>query len=619
MAFWNKEKPSAHTNAPKHWPAVQLDQFENPGVNLLLIGGQLTQLFAPPRSTIAFMTDFLYADGILQVPIVVEEDGLKTGVFVYSNHDKDAAAQYSGARALLRSRENAAAVYYGPEPLAPTTPAVVLQPIDTSMFSKCETEPQEANFALWWATSEDPLFSRSEDRALLDRWFEAVDGYGYLLFTGFVTDLDLVEQEEKDKAYSLPSPPFLQPLSGPGSSDLLLHASAPDGLFLAFDQKTTSARTRRLLLKLLSDYAVRYRAAFENTKIPVRSEERGLQTWGRIRDEALAREAHGAAGLILHAVSFLDGQPRRMPSAHTREEEAAAPKMPGREELDFGMDLVDRVVARVQQGAVVGSSQQELGQPNVFPIIAVRAGGHTWERELPYEDGEQAQAAAGRALDDWPDAEIVAVLLDAAIREDDVRTDILSLKIENRATGAATDLFQRYTTSAAGDMELVGNPTATPTDGFLRSPTSGPEGAVDLGLTALAEQALDEIVKALKFGEPSGMLGDDPDDPLVSPSALLSQGEARPKIIRFMLQGPVTAAMSCMESIKNKDARWVVFFIDDLVTKDNAPDRRLRLCVQRREDKAAAIFDQRYETPVKGTPFALRGGLDFQRWAGSFF
>ncbi len=617
MAFWNKEKPRAHTNAPKHWPAVQLDQFDNPGINLLLIGGELAQLSAPPRSTIAFMRDFLYEDGILQVPIVVEENGVKTGVFVYSNHDKDAAAQYSGARALLKSRENTAAVYYGPEPLAPTTPAVVLRAIDTSMFSKCEPEPQEANFALWWATPEDPLFSRSEDRALLDRWFEAVEGYGYVIFTGFVTDLDL-EQEKKDKVFSLPSPPFLQPLNGPGYSDLLLHASAPDGLFLAFDRKTTSARTRRLLLKLLLHYAVENRAVFENM-LPTRSEERGLQTWGRIRDEALAREAQGAAGLILHAVSILDGQPRRNPTAHTREEEAAAPKMPGREELDFGMDLVDRVVARVQKGAVVGSSQQELGQPNVFPIIAVRAGGHTWERELPYEDGEEAQAAAGRALDDWPDAEIVAVLLDAAIREDDVRTDILSLKIENRATGAATDLFQRYTTSAAGDMELVGNPTATPTDAFLRPPTSGPESAVDLGLTALAEQALDEIVKTLMFGEPSGMLGDVPRDPLVPPSAFLGQGESRPKVIRFMMQGPVTAATSCVESMKDKDARWIVFFIDDLVTKDDAPDRRLRLCVQRREDKATAVFDQRYETPVKGKPFALRGGLEFTRWAGSFF
>ena len=365
MAFWNKEKPRAHTNAPKHWPAVQLDQFDNPGINLLLVGGELAQLNDPPKSTIAFMRDYLYEDGILQVPIVVEEDGLKTGVFVVLESRQGCRRPVSGARALLRSRENAAAVYYGPEPLAPTTPAVVLRAIDTSMFSKCETEPQEANFALWWATPEDPLFSRSEDRALLDRWFEAVEGYGYVLFTGFVTDLDLVEQEEKEKAYSLPSPPFLQPLNGPGYSDLLLHASAPDGLFLAFDQKTTSARTRRLLLKLLSDYAVLYREVFANV-LPTRSEERGLQTWGRIRDEALAREAQGAAGLILHAVSFLDGQPRRNPTAHTREEEAAAPKMPGREELDFGMDLVDRVVARVQKGAVVGSSSKSSDSPTSF-------------------------------------------------------------------------------------------------------------------------------------------------------------------------------------------------------------------------------------------------------------
>ena len=47
-------------------------------------------------------------------------------------------------------------------------------------------------------------------------------------------------------------------------------------------------------------------------------------------------------------------------------------------------------------------------------------------------------------LDEWPDTEIVAVLVDAAIREDGVRTDVLDLKIEHRLGERAASLYQRY-------------------------------------------------------------------------------------------------------------------------------------------------------------------------------
>ena len=86
-----------------------------------------------------------------------------------------------------------------------------------------------------------------------------------------------------------------------------------------------------------------------------------------------------------------------------------------------------------------------------------------------------------------------------------------------------------------------------------------------------------------------------------------------------MMQGPITAAMSCYAQLQEKPAEWVVFHLDDLVSRNGIPDRRLRLCVQRRPDPGMAVFDQRYETPRKGKPFALRGELEFKRWGGSMF
>ena len=80
-------------------------------------------------------------------------------------------------------------------------------------------------------------------------------------------------------------------------------------------------------------------------------------------------------------------------------------------------------------------------------------------------------------LDEWPDAEIVAVLVDAAIRENGVRTDVLDLKIEHRLGERAASLYQRYPVADGGALELVGRPTASPAERFLLPPGASREPA----------------------------------------------------------------------------------------------------------------------------------------------
>ena len=618
MAFWSKKKPTLHTNAPRHWPAVELDDFDNPGVSTIIIGGELAALNKPPDTTIAFLRDFVYDDGILRVPIVIEEGAQKTCVFVYSTHDEDAAAHYSAARTLLRARENANAVYYGPAALAPAKPGTVLQAIDTPFFSKADPNDDET-FALWWATDETPKLTDSPEQTSIDRWFEAMDGYGFVLLTAFIKDLELTD--EQNVVYALPSQPLLVPVTGPGDTRMLLHASAQEGLFLAFETSTAPSR-RRTILRLLGDFAVDFRRAIEARGLPARDEEKGpgLACWRAMRDAGIAKEASGGAGLMLHAVLVREGQPVRSPQATTASERASVPQGLGREELDFGMDLVDRIVARLKKAPAAGSTQQELGAPNFSPVIAVKVGADLYEREVPYEDTPVAQAAAGRVLDEWPDAELVAVAADSAIRENGARVDVFSLKVQKRGATGSGELFQRYRVGDRGALELIGRPTASPEEGFLLEATASREPAPDDALTALARQALDTIVESLTFGEPSGMLGDDPAALLTAPSALLGvAGDARPHTTRFMMQGPLTAAMSCYATLQKEPAEWVAFHLDDLVSKNGVPDRRLRLCVQRRQDPRMAVFDQHFETPRKGKPFTKRGDLVFKRWGGSMF
>jgi hypothetical protein len=617
MSFWSS-KPTTHTNAPRHWPAIELSQFENPGLNLLMIGAQLAALIQPPKGTLAFLRDYLYEDGILRVPILVEEGGTKTAVFCYSSKDAGAAAHYSGVRSLLRAREGTNAVYYAAEAPAPTKPAAVLQAIDTPFFSADE-KATDADFALWWTSDEAPRFADSQEREWLDRWFESLDGYGFLLLTAFLKDLELVEG--KDGVYGLPVQPLLQPLIGPGETRMLLYASAAEGLFLAFDELTPPCR-RRVLLRLLADFAVQYRKAIEARRVPPRAEEKGpgLAAWRAMRDAALAKEKSGEAGLKLCTVALRDGQTHRDPSASGSAERAARAKPPGREELDFAMDLVDRVVARLGRGRSTGSTNEKLAGPNFFPVIAARVGTDVIERQVPYEDAPAAQAAAGRVLDEWPGTSLVAVLTDAAIRENGERVDVFDLKVENVKEGRAAALFQRYRVGSRGAIELVGRPTASPAERFVLPPGAVREPVPESALTAIARDALETIVKTLTILDPSGMCGDDPDDVLVTPSALVGKaGDPRPTLVRFMLQGPIAAALSCSQHLRKEPADWVAFHIDDLVSRNGSPERRLRLCVQRRQDPGAAVFDQAYESPRKGVPFALRGALEFKRWTGSMF
>jgi hypothetical protein len=114
-------------------------------------------------------------------------------------------------------------------------------------------------------------------------------------------------------------------------------------------------------------------------------------------------------------------------------------------------------------------------------VIAVKAGADVFERQLPYEDAPVAQAAAGRVLDEWPDAEIVAVLVDAAIRENGARTDIFDVKVEHRKEGGGGSL-QRYRVEG-GASSSSGGPRRLPSASCSRGAARGRPRSL---LTALA-------------------------------------------------------------------------------------------------------------------------------------
>jgi hypothetical protein len=619
------------TNAPKQWPEVALTPANMEAVQLLLLAAALDDGLKAQGITIAaFLRQYVYEDGILEVPLVVEDGDTTTCVFTYLDGDAKAAAHFSGARAILKERERVDVVFYAFAPIAPVPPAAVLKPIDTPMFAKMPKAPADAQYSLWWSTPEDPSFTTSDDRIQLDRWFEAINGYGYVVFSSFARLLELIEapKDGKPSLVRMPEQPYLLELVGPAQTPVMLHASAPKGFFLAFDQAQVSPRMRRAFLRLLADFATTFRALAEtHHNVATDPGELGLSVWQGIRDEALAQEAAGETGLTLQSIVVSGGQPVRIPQARSAREEAKLPLLPKPDILAFGVDAIDRAAATLQQGRVQRSSTEKLGSPNIDAAIIVRADGRTWHRALPYDDAAEVMAAAARVREDWPTADIVAVLMDAAIRENGTgeRVDVLRALVQGR-DGIAADTYQRYAVDGSGTFTLVGRPVATPLAAFVPAPTPPPirpYGQPHAELWAM-------VATALKFAESVHATGatkadaastfhDDHARPKM-PTALVDRGEAQGTIVTFAMRGPLGSLALCPKMLeKDPQAVGIVFWIDDVLLLDGLPDRRLRFYVQRKDDPAAAIIDQRFTMATDDQPFAFTGKPTFVRWTDSLF
>ena len=305
-----------------------------------------------------------------------------------------------------------------------------------------------------------------------------MNGYGYLVFSSFARLLELIAAPKDGEAsiVRMPEQPYLLELVGPAQTPVMLHASAPKGFFLAFDQAQVSARRRSTLLRLLADFATSFRALAEaKHKIAVDPGELGLSVWQGIRDEALSKEAAGETGLTLQSIVVSGGQPVRIPQPRSAREQADAVRLPSADIIAFGLEAIERAAATLQQRPVQRSSAEKLGGPNVDAAIIVRADGRTWQRVLPFDDIAAVMGAAARIREDWPTAETVAVLMDAAIRDGGTgeRVDVLRALVQG-PDGLAVDTFQRYAVDAAGVFTLVGRPTASPLAAFLPPPAPPP-------------------------------------------------------------------------------------------------------------------------------------------------
>jgi hypothetical protein len=628
MGLFGKKVRRLATNAPHSWPAVDVDLWseENPAVNYLAVGAALAR--QGPDLKLEFYRRLLYDDGVITIPLVVQEGDQRTAVFVYARADAESAALYSGTRALLRQRESLNTVYYAPDPITPARPTSPLQTLDTGDFSVPENPPDAAEYAVWWATPDDPLLARSPALAHLDRWFAALDGYTPFVFSAFVSALDLSGKEKDDddedddddepQLYALPSQPLIAPVVAPGELAVSLHASEGEGLWFACGTQRTPPAKRNALLKQLADLAEELRKTLEGAHAPASRDDASLGFWKEVRAGALQKEEQ--AGAEMHVLTITPTG--RIPSATTAEERArVVSDQPDEDSVDFAGQQLDFAVDALKR-AHDGATGAETGErePNLHPFLAMRAGQDVYRTALQYCAPPEAErlvpdlVAARRGVD------TIALVYDGYLRQGDQRSDGLFVRVERRAASASRVFVQRYQLAPFG---LIGNWVLMGTEASLFPQADESPSAPSAPLFSLVQECAKETLERVLFRDPSGAEAYDDEQPFWSPVLYVPIDG---KTLQYSFphgigpSGLAFAISAASQALSERPtATLAVLVYDDMTTRNGEHARAFRFRAHERGTPRALEYAMAYEKPVKGRSFRTTSGLQLLASARALF
>ena len=301
------------SNAPRHWPPVQVDKLdpENPGARAAAVVVALAEGFQQKGIAalpVAGMSYRMFPEGFVEVPLEIEEAGKRIAVFIYPEATPEAAAHYAGARQCLREKASVTAVYYCPNPILPSKPTSVFEPFDTRMFRGLAEEEGETvpggESALWWATEDQPRFSPSPACASVTAAYTALDRIEPWLFMAFVNDLQLSERPPEGPV-GLPDEQLVHPVQGPDGRPLFLCASAEKGISFAFPVSTTPVVYRDLFLKHYASFVEQFTTQLRQSGATalIEGDETPLGWWQFMKSVIEKEETGGGdikVGVVVH-------------------------------------------------------------------------------------------------------------------------------------------------------------------------------------------------------------------------------------------------------------------------------------------------------------------------------
>jgi hypothetical protein len=628
MALFGGRNARTATNAPRHWPEMTLDwSVKNPAYHYLKIAADLATTLGETVQ-LSLYQDLLYDDGLVRVPIIVESGGERTAIFAYPDVDDEACAHYSGVRALLRQREQMAAVYYAAEAMRPVKPGSGLERLDTTHFSLPDAERPDGDYALWWPTPEDPLLRDSPALSALDAWFEALDGYASYLFSSFVAVLELAGEGPSSKVelYALPDQPHMVAIDGPAELEMYLHASMAQGLWLAFDTRATSAVQRNRLLKIQALSARDFRAAAEAQRTPPMPAEAGraLPWWRGVRADMLQREAAGGgAGLRIGSI-VEEGRGRTLAASVSTEEERrtrGAQHKPGDLVLRWAGEALGRALESAAAPSVPEAELPAPDEPNpppsISPELRMWRGEEMFTTVFFFTPEPDAVAATPAAIAERAPIDVAVLVCDGFVREGDQRVDALYLRAQQRGEPHSHVLIQRYRPRRRGQaFARLGNwvqggldASIFPPEGGIAVEAPAAAGRPSEAVQQFATYVQGQLLKWIGTGDPSGASLYREGEPLFSPVLYLRTDDGV-SMTRFAMSTAAEVVGIAGRKAAESGARVAAFVYDDVFQSGGASVRELRFRVQERGAPRSFVYGQRYETPVEGKPFTTTTGLE---------
>ena len=250
------------TNAPPHWPRIRappsfLRRTDDAFADRFMAGVRSglerdgTLAFAEPQRR-------LTADGVLETPLVVADQGRLVPVFVYARADRAAAAHFVGARKMLAALRMPSPVFYAPKPLpqaSATNPCVPLSP----WHLRARPDKPDGEYGMWWAGPGDATFVGSRVHQAVRRVYEALDGRESFLYARLLQALGGPEVTLARAPLPPDDEPFSIAVDGPEDVVLYVTASRGKGIRFHFARHTTDPAYRDRFWTHFAAYAERLR------------------------------------------------------------------------------------------------------------------------------------------------------------------------------------------------------------------------------------------------------------------------------------------------------------------------------------------------------------------------
>jgi hypothetical protein len=265
------------TNAPSHWPTLITEPLpaQDPksekewAQNHLLFILSITSTLGnaiPGLKVASVSRDYMFPRGFLNVPVEIEEAGKRYPIFYYPQANAEYASKYYGAAEILPRKGVEAPIYYAPSPLPEAPPSNPLRPFSPSMLSKSDSPPS-GQYAMWWRTEKDPLFSKSGSMEILNGIYTTIHGINSYVFGLVARALSLVPEDTR--RVGLPDREVSIPIKGPEYQHMFISASREKGIRFHFSTTASSSEYRDVFLALFLAFVKSSRAEIEQRQLPM--------------------------------------------------------------------------------------------------------------------------------------------------------------------------------------------------------------------------------------------------------------------------------------------------------------------------------------------------------------